>query len=91
MSSPVPVEQTIETILDDIAPIVPLLAQKIPNGVRASLYAGLPVAGALFDTFAPRFGVSGTAVAIVDLVDAFLLGVVALGNTPRPAKKAKGA
>lgn len=89
MSNPTPVITTIETVLDNIAPFVPMLAQKIPAKVRTGLYIGLPIAGALFDALAPQLGIRGTVVALVDVADSLILGAVAVGNTPRPPKRTK--
>lgn len=83
MSNTAPVVAEVETILSDIAPIVPKLAQKIPTKIRGALYIGIPVAITVFDSVAPSLHIAEVAVAITDAVSAFVLGFVAVGNTPK--------
>lgn len=82
MSNTAPVVTEVETILSDIAPIVPKLAQKIPSKVRAGLYVLAPIAVSVFDVIATGH-LSTSAIAITDAVASFVVSFVAVGNTPK--------
>lgn len=74
------VESTITTVLDDVAPFIPRLAQRIPTKVRIAAY---PLGGAaltIFNSEAGLMHVSDLAVWIVDAVATVALSALTVGN-----------
>lgn len=82
-TSPSPVVTEVETILSDIAPVIPRLAQKIPAKIRGALYIGIPISVTVFDSVAPSLHIGSTVVAVTNAVALFVESFVAVGNTPK--------
>lgn len=74
------VEASAAKILDDILPVVPALAQKIPSKVRAVLYAAAPLA-LLGLGLIP--GLDSTLRESLDAILSVVAGTVAVSNTPK--------